>query len=368
MKRFCLKLLLMSPIVLVIVMVNYKVDPANIYHEDYESKAANLLLSGQNIVGMTNYDERTLQEQIIMGSEECPNTVIIGSSRVMTLSDDVVEGMGSYQNHGVSGAGIMDYMGILGMYLERGWMPKRVIIGVDPWILNENNGDTRYQSIIQYSDKLKKVIETSETELLNKNWFDATVFGKKLQVITEIMSLSYFQSSLDYMIRNPEIIKSKTFEFYGTLEKDVEGNIRYTDGSIEYDHTFRDRSVQEADSNARMYVSGEIYQIENYKELSGESCLLLEKLIGYLQTEEIEVIFYLPPYHPFVYEYIKENKNYEMVLEAEKYFRRLAKEKGIDIYGSYNPELIDCTEENFFDGMHMRRRDMGRAWKIVDSF
>lgn len=167
------------------------------------------------------------------------------------------------------------------------------------------------------------------------------------------------------MIRNPGIIKNRTFEFYGTPEKDVEGNIRYTDGSIEYNLDFRDRSVQEADEDARMYVSGAIYQIENYNELSRENCLLLEKMVEYLQTKETEVIFYLPPYHPIVYDYIKRNKDYEMVLEAETYFRSLAKEKGIDIYGSYDPGRMDCTEDDFLDGMHMRRRDEGKAWKIV---
>lgn len=306
MKRFCFKLLLMSPIVLAVVLVNYKVDPANIYHEDYESKAAGLLLSGQNVAGMTNYDERILQERIIMDSGECPETVVLGSSRVMTISDDTVAGMGTYRNHGVSGAGIMDYMGILGMYEERGWMPGQVIIGVDPWILNENNGDTRYQSISQYADKFKKVIETGGDESRSERRFTSADFGKKLQALSGIVSLSYFQSSFSYAIRNPGIVKNRTFEFHGTLEEDVEENIRYTDGSIEYNQAFRDKSVQDVDNDARMYISGELYQIENYKELSRENCILLEKLVEYLQAKGAKVVFYLPPYHPLVYGYIKE--------------------------------------------------------------
>lgn len=355
-------MLLMSPVILAIAIINIKVDPANIYQKDYESKAASLLLSGQNIAGMSNYDERCLQERIIADNLECPDTIILGSSRVMTLSEDVVTGMKNYWNHGVSGAGIMDYMGILGIYNEYSEIPKKIIIGVDPWILNENSGDTRYQSIIQYADKLKSVIEAGESEIHDINKNEKTVFDKKIQAISEIISLTYFQSSLNCLIQNPKMIKDRTFDFYGTQEKNVEENIRYTDGSIEYNKAFRDRSIQDAENDAKKYVSGKIYQIENYQELSKENCLLLERLIEYLQVTGSEIVLYLPPYHPFVYNYIKEHKDYRMVLESEIYFRNLAKEKGISIYGSYDPEQIQCTESDFLDGMHMRRKNTGRSW------
>lgn len=353
MAKFCLKILGFAPILAMVMLLNFRVDPANIYKKGYESKAADILLHGQNVVGMLNYDERIFQEEIVKKREKCPDTILLGSSRVMTLSNDVVE-MKDYWNHGVSGAGIYDYLGILGMYNKSGQMPKQVILGVDPWILNEKNGDTRYQSIIQYVDSFRETMEGDKSKVQLKFPF----FEKELQ----IFSLSYFQSSVDLIRKEPELLKGPDFDFYGTTEKEAKEMIRYIDGSIEYGESVRNKPVEEVDKEAWQYVSGSVYQIEDYQELDPNMCLMFENMIDYLQEKEVCVIFYLPPYHPIVYEYIEGDKNYEMVLRAEEYFKNLAIGKGIQVYGSYNPEVLQCTGEDFLDGMHMRRSCMSKCW------
>ncbi len=359
MKRFLIKLLGVVPIFIVIIFVNFRVDPANIFKKDYERKAAEILLSGQSVVGMDNYDERILQEEIIRRIKETPDAIIIGSSRVMTLSDEVIGNEEEYWNHGVSGAGIPDYLGILGIYDEYSELPGQVIIGLDPWILNDNSGDTRYQSIAKYVDRFRKKVEGTDSRIqLERNSFE-----KEMQLV----SLSYFQSAFHLVTENPELLKKSAIEFYGTNKKDVEDSIRYTDGSIEYNKAFRERSAEDTFADAKTYVSQGIYQIENYQMLSMEKRMLFEKMIDYLQKDGVDVIFYLPPYHPYVYEYIKENKNYEMVLEVERYFRKIAEGEGIKLYGSYNPETLDCVEEDFLDGMHMKRECISKSWKQVSN-
>lgn len=358
MKRFLLKLTGFVPILAVIIFVNFRVDPANIYKKGYEQKAAEILLSGQNVVGMDNYDERILQEEIIRKLKETPDAIIIGSSRVMTLSGEMIGIEEEYWNHGVSGAGIPDYLGILGIYDEYSELSGRVIIGLDPWILNDNSRDTRYQSIAKYVDRFRKKIEGTDGRIQ----LERISFEKEMQLV----SLSYFQSAFHLVTENPELLKKSATGFYGTNKKDVADSIRYTDGSIEYNKAFRERSVEAAFADAKIYVSQGIYQIENYQMLSMEKRMLFENMIDYLQKDGADVIFYLPPYHPFVYEFIKENKNYQMVLEAEKYFRNVAEEKGIKLYGSYNPGFLNCTEEDFLDGMHMKRECILKSWKQAD--
>lgn len=52
-------------------------------------------------------------------------------------------------------------------------------------------------------------------------------------------------------------------------------------------------------------------------------------------------------------------------MEAEKYILNLAKRKRIDVYSSYDPKKAGCSEEDFLDGMHLRRSSVGKAWKKI---
>lgn len=213
MKYFLKKLSKFVPILVIVAMVNLTVDPANIYKEKYEEKAAKLLLSGKNVAGMTNYDERILQEELIKGEHGCPDTIIIGSSRVMTLSNETI-GIENYRNHGVSGAGIFDYMGILGVYESCNKMPKKVIIGIDPWVLNENNGDTRYQSFMQYVNICQELIQ-------GKNKTIKMIKKISLEKEMQLLSIPYFQSSIHELVKDPgKILKfENTVDFYSTEKK-----------------------------------------------------------------------------------------------------------------------------------------------------
>ena len=65
MKRLLFNLfLIIVPIGLLVVMVNYFVDPANIFSGTaYVSGISDILVKGHNVDNVSNYDERALQEQ-----------------------------------------------------------------------------------------------------------------------------------------------------------------------------------------------------------------------------------------------------------------------------------------------------------------
>ncbi len=364
MKCFLRKMAGFFPLIVIIVLVNLVVDPANIYKAEYETKAAEMLLSGKNVAGMTDYDERLLQEKIIRGENTCPATIILGSSRVMMLSGESLK-ISNYRNHGVSGAGIFDYMGILGIYEDCGKMPEQVILGLDPWVLNENDTDSRYQTLIEYINAFEgKIGGTGKT-----NGIYLGFIQKKLQ----FLSIPYFQSSMKKLVLNPkEALRfNKDITFYALLDNfnimEIEEAIRYADGSTDSKKEVRERRVEDVNASAREYVTGEVYKIENYNYLCPSYCERMEMMIDYLQNKDIEVIFYLPPYHPYVYQYLVKNPDYKNVFEAEEFFMDLAQKKGIDIYGSYNPMLLGCTENDFSDGMHMMRGSMWKAWKKIKA-
>lgn len=362
MKRFLFKLTAFAPVIMLVICVNIKIDPANLFKEEYEEKAVKILLSGQNVAGMTNFDERTFQKDFIIESEGCPDTIIIGSSRVMEIGEEVMDTK-DFKNHGMSGAGLMDYLGIIGVYQSKREAPNRVIIGVDPWILNGAAEDSRYKTIQEYADGFINIME-GKNQNISMYFYN---LGKKLQKSIQLFSLSYFQNSIKEVIHNPYTGKDTEYNFWGTYEKKVDVGIRYIDGSIEYAAENRNRNVEDVDALARDYIAGEIYQLENYTELSVKNQNLLEQMVDYFQKKNIKVIFYLPPYHPYVYHYIVGHEDYHMVLEAENYFRKLANEKKIPLYGSYDPQIMGYVEADFMDGMHLKRAKLKRAFEEVAS-
>ena len=70
----------------------------------------------------------------------------------------------------------------------------------------------------------------------------------------------------------------------------------------------------------------------------------------------------LSPYHPNLYRRIKNER--PIYLEIENNFRNLAKKYNVEIIGSYNPDITDCKDSEFYDGMHPKDICMQ---KIINS-
>jgi len=156
--KFIKKLIFLLPILCVIIGFNYFIDPANIFRsEKYYKEVVGVLLKGKNVANIMNYDERLLQKEYINGISKRKEIFVLGSSRVMQISSSVFPGH-SFLNNGVSGASIEDDMAIYWMYRKKGFIPSIVVLGLDPWLLNKNNGQGRYESIIREYQGITKYI------------------------------------------------------------------------------------------------------------------------------------------------------------------------------------------------------------------
>ena len=360
MKKLLRKLFNFIPIFFVVIVLNLTIDPANIFNTDYESEAASIIVSGKNVVGMTNYDERTFQKEVMRKEEHCPNTIIAGSSRVMELSDESIEGLQNYRNMGMSGAGLYDIEGVTGLYLDRyQQLPSEVIIGLDPWMLNDNNGDERYRKLSKYIDLVDKKMTTRESR-------KSGALLEKTDLL-QVISLSYFHESFNAFIKDPVLIfKTREIDYYGTNERDSESGIRYSDGSTDYPAQYKNRTIEEINESAREYATRDVYQLEDFYGMSDSLSDRLSAYVDYLNQNGTKIEFFLPPYHPVAYELLINNDKYCIIVDVEEYFRNLAKKKNIPIYGSYNPSRLDCVAEDFLDGMHVRRDRIYKAWRLID--
>lgn len=326
--------------------VNYLVDPANLFDASHSTeKDIALLLRQGNVGGVANYDERLTQKyRLATEPVTQPDFLIVGSSRSMQISSHTLHA--NILNLSVSGASIEDYVAILEM--ARKIPAKTVILGVDPWVLNVNNGQFAWKSlVVEYSKGVKKLKEV-EASASSIEGADGSNTGKKL---LQLFNSEYTKASLLSLLgrfKNTE--RSKPFLKTDDLPEQDSDVIRQ-DGSRIYNIRKNNNTpAYEVKESALFYgLSQPIYSLQSFNALDPEKLMLLRHLIRSLKKKS-EVWLFLPPYHPDAYKNII--KQVPMVKNAEDTLRILAKDEQANVFGSYNPHKASCLEEDFFDGMH----------------
>lgn len=332
MQKFLVKITLtILPLLVVLVLVNYFGDSAKLFDNNHEKKLASIINSNHNLTNISNYDERLFQKEVINGRDSVADIVVIGSSRTMLINSELFPGK-SLVNNSVSGATIEDIVAIYHLYKLKNRLPEKIIIGLDPWTFNDKNKLERWKSL------------SKEYHAFH----DSLVESDKYFKYRQLYSLSYFQSSIKSLITR---IKGgdepvATDEIYNVT------NTIHPDGSLTYAEAFRNASPKEIESKIISYLDGDIYGIENYETVSLKVKQELELLLQDMHTHGIEVIFFLSPYHPRAYQFIK--TNYPAVEQAEGYIKTLASTRNIEVLGSFDPARIGLGEDDFYDAMHVR--------------
>lgn len=340
MKKFLQKLSLYLLVPVVIMSVNYFADPANLFHEDYEQGIAHNLLNGFHVTNVYNHNERLLQKKIIQNNPVCPQAIALGSSRGMILNRSISQ-WPYFFNNAMSGSVLEDHLAIYELYEERGCGIKVVIMSLDPWLLNDNNGEERWKGLEnEYETFLKKLYPAhSALPFSNLN---------QLETYRQLLSFSYFKNSVYFlskgMGRKDAIITTSPVNT---------GLTRLIDGSVTWDANYREAPQSVVDRRAAdMIAMGPIEFLENFDRLSPHYKTLLSDFVSYLQQRDVQVKFLLTPFHPLVYASFMQQKEYRNVAASETFFRGLAAQKGIEVFGSFDPAKSELNNTDFYDGFH----------------
>ena len=212
------------PIGTLVCLVNYTVDPANIFaSKSFVSNIAIILSSGHNVENVANYDERLLQEQMIIRLTNTPDIVILGSSRVMEIGTDFFRNK-KVLNCGVSHANIHDLVALIGLLDSMKRLPKEIYINLDPWLISKN-GTSEWQSLEVYHDYF------IDKYAQNANLAKAGSLSNAIRKLNSIVSFAYFKKSVDFLLN-------------GSTKKiiDVGSNRpssgRFFDGTISYPSSY----------------------------------------------------------------------------------------------------------------------------------
>ncbi len=333
-KLFVINTLLFSLVLIsAIAIFNYKFDNFGFFQKNNGIlHSAKAIASKNNVAGLENYDEREFQKLVIENFLEYPETIVLGSSRAMMIKSSMIDPSKFLFNHSVSGASLEDYIAITGIYDNKNILPKKIILGIDPWVFNQNSGASGWKTLSdEYIQMMSKI---SKKEYLrvprNKN--------KYLQLIN-------FENTKNNVSHLYEPVTMRIVK-----SENIDAVIKRGDGSIIYPFKVRFQKDDITRKNAKEYVSKELYCLENFKQLS--KIKDFEAFIFYLMRKGVHIEFVLFPYHPIVYDYIETNRDYSNVLNAEKYLIDFAKRNSLKLYGSYNPYKLQVSSQAFTDGMH----------------
>jgi len=305
-----------------------------------ESKLA-YTLSRHNAVIAGNMDERLFVKSRINIEDLNPNVIIVGSSRIMQIGKHNLRD--NCLNLSVSGASIQDDIAIVSL-ATRKFHPKKIIIGVDPWLFNAKSGQDRWRS-------------------LNKEYLNAVSEFNSSAIIPYDQGSKVFSSNKDKMFGSvldfyEKISLAETYfeDDSPTRYKDI---IR-KDGSRVYSTIYSNKSQEEIERGFNDLLS---YSMESYS-FSPKSFSLFERFLDYYYNQKYEIILVLSPYHPQLYKRIKKERR--VFLDVENQFRDLAKRKNIKIIGSYDPDKVGCSASFFYDGMHPKDVCMELVLKELD--
>lgn len=331
---------------------NYTVDPAQIFHKDNtEQNIADIIIKQQkNVVLSTNLDDRLIQKHCIVDMQTSPSIIALGSSRIMQLQQATFAS--SFFNNGVAGASLEDILAIYFMYEDKDNQPQTIIIAVEPWLLNKNNDQTRWKSISQEYDKANNILQNKHA---TKN--------SHLEKYGELISLPYLREAIKRVLHKTDNQKI----FYATDDIPKDSLAKLKDGSVTYPISSTDISSEEIDKLATEYANTTpIYSLGKYSELDVNLQEQFENFIHYLKQRNKEIIFFFPPYHPIPYKVITNKKEYENVLKAQTYFKNFALANNIKIIGSYDPQAMQLTSKDFFDGMHMQEKSINKLFQTAN--
>lgn len=78
----------------------------------------------------------------------------------------------------------------------------------------------------------------------------------------------------------------------------------------------------------------------------------LKKFVEILRQDNVELHLFLVPLHPFTYQKWKDADDQKGFLAAEEIYRDFARNEGVPIYGTYDPQALNMGPDCFRDWVH----------------
>lgn len=357
-----LRILLFLPLVLLLVITNVYIDPANIFH-NYSKDIADSILAGNSAYfGSGNFDERGVKQNMIKSMPDKVGCIAVGPSLAMGIRYSDV-GTESFYNLSASKLNFYDYLNIFGFMKANNKKADRIILCVDSYFFDESkyNGGSSFSFGNKYAEYMEAVLNRKNPGLPEES------NDSKFKEFSQAFSITYFQSSVKYIqSQDSYILKQKR---WGILDENTENLAHYmSDGSWVYSLDYRNRTAENMIDDVNKYNIDEIFS--KGKHASRHSMDIFEKLVLYFTEMGTEVNLYLCPLPPSLWERIKSGDSlgeYYILDELEIFANEIAKKYNLKITGSYNPYNLNVKDEDFYDARHLRHEQLSKFFDFTSK-
>jgi len=339
--RLFAKLLLLSPLAALVAATNHAVDPGNLYRTGEEARIAAELRAGRPVETNFALDEMALVRWRVEGATR-PDVLVLGSSRTMTLPPAAFPGR-RFFSACVTLASIEDDIAIEQLFEDHGLRPGTLVLGLDPWSLTSPLRNPGSPLEGEFQRGLKRLGARASSGLGAPPSLRDPRF-RHLQLLAP----AYFRLSISTLITR------WAGEDRARLLRPVDANILYPDGSFEWNPRMLARTPEQMRPAVAQFAAGAPAPLARPPE--PRRVRLLESFLGALQAEGIQVVLFLPPYHPLAYRSLVSSGKALGILGVEDWARRFGASHGIQVVGSYDPEKAGAREEDFVDHHHLTRR------------
>lgn len=317
--------------------LNWIVDPAEIFQKTSfgQQYAKTLLESKHGLVLPDSLDEREFKAVLAKNAAQF-HCVVIGSSHVMQISSArkhrSLPDCKNILNLGVSGAGIEDHFALTWMALSGG-KPGRLILGVDPWTLAYGK-DERWK--IRYAEEY----HAAWTAIDGAKKADPTSSNRW----SSLISAGYTKRSLGFLWRGAT---KPSIEIVQSVDEEIGGKhpVTLQDGS----HIYSSEYIAES-RNIPIPIGGTGYKVDGVVNVTS-AITAYKGLVKWIRSQGVEPVLLMTPYHQNVWK-LATSPNVGVMIATENIVRKMGIEIGVPVVGSYRPEVVGCTPDEFYDFMH----------------
>ncbi|MBD5484757.1 MAG: hypothetical protein HDR18_04425 [Lachnospiraceae bacterium] len=364
MKKWCKAFLFILPLMCMVAAVNWYVDSYAYLRVTYDQIGEQMVGGSMNVMGLqeSDFNDRSLLLACLKQQEEAKELIVAGSSRVMNF-DHTMFDTDSFYNTALSESTIYDLLAVTGILDQTGCLPERMIIGVDAFLFNASHNNDRWKELEEYVAYMEKAIEQAgygAMEQSEQSRSGSGIAGAGIHSQPDTGRNNNKWLSLDYFRYNVTLLPShKRFAVTYTQDWEAEQYLKHYDGSIAYQKSLRDVDVSEVEELTRQSMDEHVvYRLTDYDEMDEESVALFSGLIDYLQAQGVEVMLYLPPYSPMMYNYIESEEQFHIAFEVEDKIRQMAADRGVVLYGSYDPAGCGLKMTDLYDIYHVKTEKM----------
>ena len=307
------------------------------------------LRPGEVVLGYRNVDERRFQRGRL-GVIPRPRVVAFGSSRVMQLTGALV-GVEptAFYNLGMSGATVEDYIGLWEILRRQGKIPERAIFSIDPWIFNADVEQVRWRALSREIDAFAEG---------RGRWAAVDVALAGWSRAKELVSYEVLRDStrrLRRALRGRPAAKAGAGDAPIVPEQAVaDRQALRADGSLIYDGAFQRRGPLEVQEDAVHWAATNGPNLVRFR-FNPERLRLLEALWQDLRARGVQIVAYIPPYHPAAWRVMAaEPRQHDALDEMRATIAALAARMKVPFRDFADPAAIPCTAGEFFDGVHPR--------------